>query len=86
LTLTITDVWGNLIASLTASARQPPVTANVYLLAGTCRVRYRAAGAAAFAPLTYWLAGDLLSDPFGRLRNLRLRLVRGIGVCVYWLA
>jgi hypothetical protein len=63
-TMTVYDADGNAVFSLTATAGQPPVTANHYLLAATYTVRYSTAQTNA-APTDYGLFMMQLSDPVG---------------------
>jgi hypothetical protein len=68
-TMSLYDTAGNLVLSLSVSAGQPPVTTIVFLQAGTYTVRYRAQSKSGgpLAPVTYWLGGQLLTDPIGPL-------------------
>jgi hypothetical protein len=66
-TMTVTDANGQTVLSLSAAAGQEPVTATLYLGAGTYTVTFTAHGGAdgVILPLTYFLAGALLSDNSG---------------------
>jgi len=64
--MTIYDQSGNVVFSLQAQTGQPPVTGVVYLLTGTYTIDYSVASTGGvFAPVTYWLLGEILSDPQG---------------------
>jgi hypothetical protein len=66
LNMTIYDQAGNVVLSLAALTSQPPVTAVVYLQAGTYTVRYTAKNSSGtYAPTAYWLFAEILSDPVG---------------------
>lgn len=65
-TMTVTDQDGNVVLTLTAATGAAPRTAAVYLAAGTYTVSYRVTSTAGtYMPTTYWLSGEILSDPIG---------------------
>jgi hypothetical protein len=64
-TLTITDAFGNVVATLTAASGQPPVSTVINLGAETYTLKYQANGSGLSLPLNYWLSGEILSDPLG---------------------
>jgi predicted Zn-dependent protease len=66
ITLTIYDSSGNAVFSFSTVTGKPPATAVVYLGAGTYTVRMSVKSTSGtFQPITYWLSGDILSDPIG---------------------
>jgi hypothetical protein len=66
-TMTVTDQNGAVVLTLSVQAGQPTVTADVYLRKGTYSVRFSGftTDGSALTGLTYWLAGDIISDPVG---------------------
>jgi hypothetical protein len=65
-TMTVYDQSGNAVLTLDAVTGQSPVSAVVYLQAGTYTIRYSVKSASGtYAPTDYWLLGELLSDPIG---------------------
>jgi hypothetical protein len=65
-TMTVYDPRGNAVASLTAVTDAAPRTTAVYLPAGTYSVVYSVASTSGtYAPVSYWLSGEILSDPIG---------------------
>lgn len=65
--LSLVNATGQAVLILTAQNGQSPVTAVVYLAAGTYSIRYQALSLdGSPAPLVdYWLAGEALSDALG---------------------
>jgi hypothetical protein len=65
--MTVTDQNGAVVLTLSVQAGQPTVTADVYLRKGTYSVRFSGftTDGSALTGLTYWLAGDIISDPVG---------------------
>jgi hypothetical protein len=65
-TMTVYDESGKVIVTLSAQTGQRPVSAVVYLQAGTYTIRYSAVSTfGAFMPVNFWLDGEILSDPIG---------------------
>lgn len=65
-TMTVTNAQGHVALSLTAAAGAAPRTAAVYLSAGDYTIHYSMSSATdPSQPLTYWLFGEMLSDPIG---------------------
>jgi hypothetical protein len=65
-TMTVSDQYGHVVCTLDALTGQPPVSAVVYLLAGTYTIRYSVKSTSGtFAPVAFFLAGEILSDPIG---------------------
>ncbi len=63
----IYDALGNLVFALSAAAGQPAATGSAYLAAGTYTVQFTTVSltGAAVQPVTYSLAGQILSSPIG---------------------
>jgi hypothetical protein len=65
-TMTVYDQYGNVVLTLDARTGQAPVSADLYLLAGTYTVTYSVTQTSGnYAPVDFWLDGDVLSDPQG---------------------
>lgn len=65
-TMTVYDHNGNAVASLSADTGSPPQTTAVYLAAGTYTIDYAVGDTMGpYLPVTYWLSGEILSDPIG---------------------
>jgi hypothetical protein len=65
-TMTVQDSQGNVILTLNSFTGQPPATAVVYLETGSYTITYSVTSSSGvFAPVNYWLFGEVLSDPMG---------------------
>jgi predicted Zn-dependent protease len=66
ITMTVFDADGNEVASLSTLTGAAPRTGAFYLPAGTYSIVYRIASTSgSYAPATYWVSGEILSDPIG---------------------
>ena len=66
ITMTVYDDDGDAVASLSTVTGAAPRTGAFYLPAGTYSIVYSVASTSgSYSPATYWVSGEILSDPIG---------------------